>query len=378
MANNKSGKHSAPSSRVATASDTSTDQVSQNTKRLQYLTKLWNTVFDEGTAGLISPQEIMQGNKSHKLIRGQELATIRLAEKDLESVHSGKKRFDDSGKIVDAPIVPDEIQLNPIIETSQTDQYDSELRLGADALIKHISYEVRIKELKRSLHLRKVVIFAETSALDESHKEVSSRPVDLDWLARWRDYAQDSHGEILQKQWGRLLAREVRKPGSISIRALDFFRHLGSQDAQLIAIASRLSFGDFIYREAKGYFTEEIHHPMFETLEELGLILGVQRKDLWADIAPKKREFQPMHAVLRCHNKALFIEMPYSGQAMNVPVFKITQLGKEVMNVALPEADMAYLWAVANDLKASGCVVHLGDWLEKNDTQGAFQQKITL
>lgn len=377
MENNRSG-NTPVNGRAPVASDRQSDRASEDVQRLQYLSKLWNTVFDEGTAGLLSPHELVHSSRGHRETRSQELATIRLAEKDLEAVHSGRKRFDETGKIVDAPLTPNEIEMNPIIETSQVDQYDSELRLGADALIKHISYEVRIKELKRSLHLRKVMIFAESSAMDEAHKKISPRPVDLDWLGRWRDYAQDSHGEVLQKQWGRLLAREVRKPGSISIRALDFFRHLGSQDAQLIAIASRLSFGDFIYREAKGYFTDEIHQPMFETLEELGLILGVQRKDLWADIAPKKREFQPMHAVLRCHNKALFIEMPYSGQAMNVPVYKITQLGKEVMNVALPEADMAYLWAVANDLKASGCVVHLGDWLEKNDTQGAFQQKITL
>lgn len=344
-----------------------------------YLNKMWGAIFDEGASVLLSPGEIFREGRNRHTVRAQELACIELAEKDLKAVHIGSKSIDESGHIKDSPRSnSDNVKMCPLIERDEGTADDVELRLGANALLKCVSHEVRVKELKRSLHIRKIAIFAEKDAGKRFKGYLSERVLDLDWVERWKEYAQDTHSEQLQKLWAAVLAKEVLKPGSLSIMALDFLHHLSSSDLELIKIAAKFSFGSFIYREAKGYFTKDIHFVMFEALEEMGLLEGVKQQDVQRELIDKNKKLESFNTVLRCHNKALFVEVHYPGQGLELPVFGITHLGKEVMSVTGVDADMAYLWAVANDIKSRGCHVQLGGWVEQPGGEGVFQRKITI
>lgn len=344
-----------------------------------YLDRIWNTIFDEGASVLLSPGELVREGRNRGEVRAQELSYIELAESDLRAVHLGSKTIDEFGYIKDSPRSPsDDIKMSPLIERVEAEADDAELRLGANALLKHISHEVRIKELKRSLHIRKVAIFAEQQAIVRYQGRCSNREVDLDWVERWKEYAQDTHAEGMQKLWAGVLAMEVLKPGGVSMMTLDFLRHLSSTDLELLKIAAKLSFGAFIYREAKGYFTDEIHRGMFEKLEEMGLLQGVKQGGGWMPVISKSASIESCNTLLRCHNKALFIETLYPGQGLKLPIYLTSSLGKEVLSVTGVDADMAYLWAVANEIKSRGCSVQLGDWLERPGEKGAFQQKIIV
>ncbi len=344
-----------------------------------YLNRLWSTIFGDGTSVLLSPGEILRERRDRSKVRAQELSCISLAEKDLKAVHAGSKTIDEYGYIKDSSKSPsDDIKMSSLIERHEGSADDVELRLGANALLKHISHEVRIKELKRSLHIRKVAIFAERQAIANYDGRCSEREIDLDWVERWKEYAQDTHAQDVQKLWASVLAKEVLKPGSVSLMSLDFLRNLSSSDLELIKIAAKYSFDTFIYREAKGYFTEDIHYVMFERLEEMGLIQDVKRGGGWKLFIEQGASIESCNTVLRCHNKALFVEVLYPGQGLSLPVFAMTLLGREVLSVTGVDADMAYLWAVANDIKSKGCSVQLGDWLERPGAKGAFQQKIII
>ncbi len=344
-----------------------------------YLQKIWRTAFTGIETGLISPAQIRRERRIRSQVREKELTYIKLAEKDLEAIQNGDKSIDENGHIHDTPrFSDDDISMNSIIERENMAADDVELRLGANNLLKHISHELRLKDLRRSLHIRKIAIFAEKIASDSFKGYCSERRVDPDWAERWREYAQDTFGESVQRLWARVLSTEVQNPGSISIYTLDFIRHLSSMDVELITIAARLSFNDFIYREAKEYFTVGIHGVMFTTLEELGLLRGVSRGDLWKDVSSPLPDYQHVSAILKCRNKALYVKVNYAEQDLHLPVFIITHLGQEVMSVIDADADMAYLWAVAKDLKSKGCSVQLGDVVERNGVRDVFMEKISL
>ena len=66
-------------------------------------------------------------------------------------------------------------------------------------------------------------IAAAELASDES---VPPESPDEDWITRFFKYAEDISAEQMQELWGRILAGEIRAPGTYSLRALDFVRNL--------------------------------------------------------------------------------------------------------------------------------------------------------
>lgn len=63
--------------------------------------------------------------------------------------------------------------------------------------------------------------------------ESSSGPSD-NWMMKFERYAEDASSEDLQIMFGKLLAGEIRKPGSISPSTLHFVSMLDTETAQLI------------------------------------------------------------------------------------------------------------------------------------------------
>lgn len=342
-----------------------------------FLDRLWNVLFDEGVSGLLSPLRIFNERLDHAAIRAQEFSFIDLAEKDLRDVMAGRKTIDESGHIKES-VSPQAIRINSIIESSQTALDAVELRLGADALLKQVTREVRVKELMRSLHVRKIALHAERCALELVRnyptERITERLADQDWLARWREYAQDTYSETMQKLLAKVIVEEVRRPGTTSVYTLDFLRHLSGTDVQTIEIASQFSFGDFIFREARGYFVPEIHKPVFELLESYNLLTGVSRGDKWTTLTTADHK-QPI--LLRCHSRALLVT-PADPEGLHLPVYILTKLGREVMRFIHRDADVAYLWAIATELKSLGCTVQLGECVEEPGQAPRFRQKVVV
>lgn len=55
-----------------------------------------------------------------------------------------------------------------------------------------------------------------------------------DWITRFFKYAEDISTDQMQELWGRILAGEIRAPGTYSLRTLDFIRNLTKADANLL------------------------------------------------------------------------------------------------------------------------------------------------
>ena len=98
----------------------------------------------------------------------------------------------------------------------------------ADLVSERITYQER----KRQTNIRGVV--AKAAAVLE-HKEVSATKTDHDWAARFFNEVQDVSSEEMQKLWAKVLAGEVERSGSTSIRTLGILRDLDQSTAELFA-----------------------------------------------------------------------------------------------------------------------------------------------
>ena len=74
------------------------------------------------------------------------------------------------------------------------------------------------QEIRSEGNVSKALLGAEAE-LENDPQTPPDRTVDEDWLFRWRDAASVVSSEELQTLWGRVLAGEIKSPGSFSVGA---------------------------------------------------------------------------------------------------------------------------------------------------------------
>lgn len=67
---------------------------------------------------------------------------------------------------------------------------------------------------------------------------------DLDWFNRYISLAEDVSNKTMQDLWAKILAGELSRPGSYSLKALKVFRDMSITDAKLLAKACSLAVKD--------------------------------------------------------------------------------------------------------------------------------------
>lgn len=88
---------------------------------------------------------------------------------------------------------------------------------------------LRTLENKRQENIETTLAHAARELHDDN--DVSPTPVDPDWLSQFLSHCQDISSEDVQVLWGRILAGEVRNPGSFSRRTLASVYLLSREEA---------------------------------------------------------------------------------------------------------------------------------------------------
>lgn len=78
----------------------------------------------------------------------------------------------------------------------------------------------------------RIALYALQTAAEDPDAKCSGRMISQDWSAQFWEYAKNIRDEDAMRQWGKLLAEEVRQPGSISLKTLSTLRTLDSKNAK--------------------------------------------------------------------------------------------------------------------------------------------------
>lgn len=338
--------------------------------------KLWQTLFGGGDAALLPPWRQRSDKRSTGEVRAAELAAIEGMLADLDGLHTGRKAFNSKGEVVDAPqddFVPS-IKYSSFLEQAEEDPLADLKVPTVQASLQKVRLDLEIQALRHSLNVRRIGLRADQLVETVELEAMSDRAVDADWLLRWKEAAARAVATDFQEMWARVLVDEVRQPGSHNLRTLAWLNSVSKADMTTLRFMMRLDLGGFISLEAAGYFNKDIHTPMFTQMEAMGLLQPDPGK-----VRIKSVEEKNFRAVLRCQNKALYIEGPDEGSELQLLARPFTALGREIsvlFNTGL--ADTAYLFALGNALKKRGYLVDIGDWLGRTGEKGLFSEKMSL
>ncbi len=124
------------------------------------------------------------------------------------------------------------------IETWITTE-DRSLKLEVGPLEERADTRIDYQERRRQANIEDVTAIAAGELAGET--EVPPNPPDDDWISRFFSAAQDVSAEDVQVLWGRILAGEIKRPGSYSLRTLDFLRNLSKAEAEVLERVGKLA-----------------------------------------------------------------------------------------------------------------------------------------
>lgn len=194
-------------------------------------------------------------------------------------------------------------------------------------LIERTKYRLFQQEVNRQRNLEDILEKADAALSVDGGEQQTEQEVDGDWFKQFTNYAQDISNEDLRKLWARILANEVKRPDTYSLRTLDFLRLLSKKEAEVIRSMAQFVLYD-VNDDAyilNSRTTEEFKFNEIMVLMELGLL----DNSSGLAITVEKRDAPTINFFLHHHGTGLFV---YTEQTkLLVRIYKLTSIGREIM-----------------------------------------------
>ena len=150
--------------------------------------------------------------------------------------------------------------------------------------------------------------------------------IDEDWMNQFVRYAEDASSDRLQQVWGRVLAGEVRKPGSFSRHTLRFIAELDKETAENCEIVGRHVVGKWFLKNEQ--WNEGELYLVTVDLQRLGIIEGIGLG------GPQQNLTVNANGIAAIAGKSWgLLVRGNPGTKLSFPVFMLTRMGQEVMSL---------------------------------------------
>lgn len=198
--------------------------------------------------------------------------------------------------------------------------------------------------------------------------EVSDQPPDEDWVSRFFRAAEDVSSEQMQRLWGRILAGEILRSGSYSLKTLDFVRNLTKNDATMLEhlakLAVRYQGSAFVPCQNQAWLDKErqIYQGHHFAAGELGAMYPTELAyRLFRDPNTKEEAFTSGKLILIVDRGELSSEV-------SLPVWKFTTVGQEMLQLIPTDGDLEQMTEVGRFFERSKAKAKVADILERLST----------
>ncbi|WP_444956961.1 DUF2806 domain-containing protein [Microbulbifer sp. ZKSA002] len=302
------------------------------------LIKMWDSFADKGFPALLGPWQKRRMAKA----TADEMRILAQAEKEVADIKAGDITVQ----------LPSSTALLEHTKEEKGPLARIEPPLDLQEMTASVASAELADSFRKEVNATKAIMVAE-SILSRDTQEPSDKDIDSDWLHRWRDYAGRVSAEQLQELWGRVLAGEVKQPGSFSIRALEFLKGLSKKEAELIESVAKFVFGGVIHRDMKEHLEKGgLKFDQLILLQEIGILSGVDSLNLnrrYPSSTPNSYT-----TGIRTSKTGLLITHRDANKLLRVNAYLITQLGQEILQLCAVDVDEDYILAIGSNITNLG------------------------
>lgn len=169
--------------------------------------------------------------------------------------------------------------------------------------------------------------------------------VSQDWIARFISSAQDVSDNIIQELWAKILAGEVKRPNSFSLKTLDILKNMSQLDAQLFSkVCSLVVNNSYVPNDIALLQEFGVSYSDILRLDEQGLINS-------SGIISQEMEFNEYDKLILKSKKYICIANERS--AISLQIFKLSTYGIELYSIIKATEDEDFIFKYAKKIKAS-------------------------
>ena len=223
---------------------------------------------------------------------------------------------------------------------------------GFPALPHRVAARIQYKEQREQQNVEAVC----ANAAEELQKEttVPDGKPEPEWVSRFFDISSGITSDELQYLWGRILAGEIKRPGSFSLRTLDVLRNLSRKEAD-----NFVKLGNYILRSGEKAFYIDPEAYIFTkdggltfldilALKDAGLIFETDLKFFFNAVGAGVTSnilYGPL---------ILMFEREKDTPTLASGVGLLTRVGIELLQLLTVQPDMEYVQFVGKRFTADG------------------------
>jgi len=227
-------------------------------------------------------------------------------------------------------------------------------------------------EQRRQLNIEEITAIAAENL--RSQTNVADEKVDVDWINRFFSIAGDISTSQMQELWGRILAGEVKQPGSFSLRTLDVIRNLSKVEAELFTKFATLRLyaeGEcFVYHDETLFKTHyKISTSQLMLLADAGLIQP--NTDIILNF--KSADQDPDQLLFKQGKRGILAKGPFN-TLNHIEVLKFTVAGTEIAALIPELEDDFHFFTVCKAITISSNVTADYGLLDESENNITGQQ----
>lgn len=170
---------------------------------------------------------------------------------------------------------------------------------------------------------------------------IDDSPVAEDWIVRFFEYAQDIGNPDMQSLWANILAQEVSKPSTFSLRTLEFIKTLQPEEARIFT-----KYCSFLWINEDSIFTI-CENDILEYMHTCGV--GRNEINVLIEIGLVKPEGYNFKLekgekkILTYFNKPFSIIADTDSGVKGIEVLYLTKIGSELAPISGAAPDNMYI-----------------------------------
>lgn len=216
------------------------------------------------------------------------------------------------------------------------------------------------QEAKRQANIEQITGYAAEELSNE--QSVNSERPESDWTTRFFRIAEDITSEQMQILWGKILAGEVKRPGSYSLRTLDLLKNITTKEAEVFAKVGQYSFFSggraFIPDPDNGKYLKEnfgLQFTDFLLLREIDLLVA---NNLEFSLQPSAQNIQ---TVFTCGLTCVLINRPSDTPKQAIQAIVFTEIGRALLQLlGKKPAAPKYIIKFASLFRRDGVTIQSG------------------